>query len=637
MNESEPKPQEQNLATYESQVQKGYSEFGQEGLDAQHWGTMINTFSGERFNGYSDKAHIIEVFVKPILSWLDRNMVIERQIRIADFGGDDGFLLNEVSVGIRTERSEIDVTGVVVDVDSTGKARVKFAQEKDEGHRNGLDYFLADMTESGLVAGSLDVVICRMAMQYLDEEQQGKFLAESCRVLRENGLLIIETIADYSDNEEFNRFWSDITAVISKGSDFKRKFPAFGTFLLYLKTFKEYQLETVFGSRHVDFPFSVSAFSERFKLSDEQIKELNRLFQQEAERFPDMFTEIDGALCLKASLMELSLEKNTTGGIVARSKMSLEQIQNPPNEESLGLKIDSETTEAQAESIFGKALKCFKKWTGFGATVISMYVGGEKLVESENDMNSYRESVVYTLSGEDHKLKDEQDAQIKEIFGDEVVRYVFYADMYAHKEKQKSKRMEPEIKGFDERFAKYGTTENYFMYPKGWINGEVGVVEYKDERKGNVGAIYNEYFGHSRIIIYSNGQTESIGKGILEHELGHANDWETDMDLNILERQQLLLSIHGRLMAPDRYQSDYYNSFNDGTKEGLYRSVQEYWAEICGEYFTNPQSFLEKHPVDFALVDEYVRKNDPSFDIFNPNRGAFDTQTGKLKDVWVGK
>jgi hypothetical protein len=324
--------------------------------------------------------------------------------------------------------------------------------------------------------------------------------------------------------------------------------------------------------------------------------------------------------------------------------MSLEQIQNPLDEESLGLKINCETTQEQAESILGKALKCFKKWTGFGATVISMYLGGEKLIESENDMNLYRESVVATLSGEDLKIKNERDTQIEAIFGEQAVKSIFFGDMQAHFERQTGTRLEPEIVGFDEATAKYGITENYLLYPKGWINGEFGSVEFIDKKHKKKAGDFTRFLGSQSVLIYRNTEDREydsvvapIQKGVFEHEFAHANDWDTDMDLNILERQQLLLSVHGRLTVSDRYQSDYYSSFIDGTPEGLYKSAKEYWAEICGEYFTNPQSFLEKYPVDFALVDEYVKKNDPSFDIFNPNRGAFDTQTGKLKDFWVGK
>jgi ubiquinone/menaquinone biosynthesis C-methylase UbiE len=318
MNESEPiKP---DVASYENQVRKSYSEFGQEGLDVGHWGTMINKFSGERFNGYTDKEHINKTFVSPILFWLSDNLVQNQQIKIADFGGDDGFLLNEVATGIRNDRQDLGIKGFVVDIDSTGKARIKFEKEKKEGHRQEIEYVLADITQTGLNESSLDVIISRMTTQYLDEGQQKRFLDEALRVLKENGLLIIETIADYTGNKEYNRFWSEITKVISGGSDFKRKFPAFGEFSNYLKTFKEHQLETKFGSRYVDFPFSIQAFTDRFNLNDEQVKELNKLYEQEAKTFPDMFTREDGVLCLKASLIELRFSKNTTGQLSFKKK-----------------------------------------------------------------------------------------------------------------------------------------------------------------------------------------------------------------------------------------------------------------------------------------------------------------------------
>ena len=65
--------------------------------------------------------------------------------------------------------------------------------------------------------------------------------------------------------------------------------------------------------------------------------------------------------------------------------------------------------------------------------------------------------------------------------------------------------------------------------------------------------------------------------------------------------------------------------------------AREYWAQICAEYFESPKMFLENHPKDFQLVDTYVKKKDPSFDVFSKNRGAFNQTTGELKDIYKGK
>jgi len=326
--------------------------------------------------------------------------------------------------------------------------------------------------------------------------------------------------------------------------------------------------------------------------------------------------------------------------------MSFERPESQPNkvEDSLGLEITDDVIQRQAESIFGKTLRCFKKWSGLGVTIISVYVGGEKLIKSENEMNSYKESVVFGLNGEDLKLKEDQERKIETFFGAEAVSSIFSGDMQAYFEKQKDERTSPRIQGFDDKFARYAITEDFLLYPKGWINGEVGVIEFINEFNGRRAGDISHFFDSLIIRIHRDNQDKEydhlrtpIQKGVIEHGLAHANDWETDMDLSILERQQLLLSVYSRMTSPDAYKSDYYSSFNDGTKEGLYRSAKEYWAEICSEYFQNPQNFLDKYPNDFVLVDTYTKKNDPKFDIFNKDRGAFDTQTGKLKEVWSNR
>jgi hypothetical protein len=96
-------------------------------------------------------------------------------------------------------------------------------------------------------------------------------------------------------------------------------------------------------------------------------------------------------------------------------------------------------------------------------------------------------------------------------------------------------------------------------------------------------------------------------------------------------------------MSSDAYDKDnpkseyllYLHGYQQGgSKFGLFMAASEYWAQICSEYFTNPEGFLKNHPNDFKLVDTYVKKNDPSFDIFSKDRGAFDSNTGQIRDIY---
>jgi hypothetical protein len=319
-----------------------------------------------------------------------------------------------------------------------------------------------------------------------------------------------------------------------------------------------------------------------------------------------------------------------------------------------------EDEQKKIESIFGKSLKCFKKWSRLGIAVGAVFVIGEIAKMAKKEVVKYDTYITSTLSSEQLIEKEKNKEEIKNIFGERAVTDIYEGDLIAFSERESKDRVEPNLEGFTEKQwdneKKYRFTEKYLWYPKGWINGEIDQIKFIDILKvqsinggQNIvsGKFGKEVRGGNTVYFYRNNSIKQkneylpVSASAEAHEIGHANDWETDMDLNILERQELLLQLHQRLIATDSYHRDnssYHENFLDGTKEGLYKAAREYWADICGEYFGDqPEVFFKKHPEDFKLVDNYAKKNDPSFNVFNPNRGAFDQQTGELKDVWKGK
>lgn len=313
--------------------------------------------------------------------------------------------------------------------------------------------------------------------------------------------------------------------------------------------------------------------------------------------------------------------------------------------------------QEKIESLFGKSLRCFKRWGRLGVAVGAILVVGEVVREQGEKDKEYDAYVSSSLSAGELKNKEVTETEIRNIFGESAVLDIYFGDRSAFFERKEKERKEPEISGFVERgwtnMQKYAFSEKYLFYPKGWVVGEVGKVEFvnslnkktKDHFLG--GQLEQSIFSKPTMYLYRHWDKSEkeeeyspVQGKTIEHELGHANDWETDMDLNIIDRQKLLIKIHERLTSTDSWHRDndhYHETFADGSKGGLYKSAREYWAEICAEYFSNPESFLKDHPQDFKLVDTYAKKNDPSFDVFNKDRGAFDTQTGKLKDVWKDK
>lgn len=307
-----------------------------------------------------------------------------------------------------------------------------------------------------------------------------------------------------------------------------------------------------------------------------------------------------------------------------------------------------EDPQKEAEKFFSKYLKCFKTMGKVGLAAGALFVAGEVVKSAKNDIE-YNRHIASTFNPEQLKLKETNETEIKKIFGYGAVNQINEGDQNAYFQNMEEK-IEPDLKGFEgKNFSvepKYLFTEKYGAYPKGWISGQIKQIKFIDSiKESSRGNSELGGFQKGNIYLYVNpelsGNKIPVDNTTVAHEFAHANDWDSDISLNILERQTELLEVYKRLMAPDAFDRDNkhsdYSPHLNGTKDGLLRAAHEYWAEICAEYFTNPKSFLRDHPNDFKLVDSIVKKKDPAFDIFNKNRGAFDPHTGQVRDIYKDK
>jgi len=105
---------------------------------------------------------------------------------------------------------------------------------------------------------------------------------------------------------------------------------------------------------------------------------------------------------------------------------------------------------------------------------------------------------------------------------------------------------------------------------------------------------------------------------VIFHEVGHCNSWISDSEMSLIERLRMLKLITERVNSEDRFNSAYVEAIEspNGKKETQYIKATEYWAEICGKYFAAPEAFKTENPKDFKIVDEFIKKQSPGFDIF---------------------
>ncbi|MBI4120384.1 MAG: hypothetical protein HY454_02860 [Parcubacteria group bacterium] len=181
-----------------------------------------------------------------------------------------------------------------------------------------------------------------------------------------------------------------------------------------------------------------------------------------------------------------------------------------------------------------------------------------------------------------------------------------------------------------ERIISQESLGQYFgeCLPRSFVEGEVASITQSNEAeeiradygltKGTE-AFASCYHGgqqeKARIVFHSISKESSLPTilRVAGHEIAHANSWKTDNEMNTEERMDLLLSISKRLRAGDRYMSNYVESINneDGQLEN-YNKATEYWAEICEQYFSDPNSLNVK---DWEIVDDMIKKQDPKFDL----------------------
>jgi hypothetical protein len=302
-----------------------------------------------------------------------------------------------------------------------------------------------------------------------------------------------------------------------------------------------------------------------------------------------------------------------------------------------------------------------------GMIGVAAYSAKEVYAEYDSVLD-HKTHIESTLTSQELQEYQTLKLSLEDYYGEEVFDVLVAGDRAAF-ETQSTIDQKPSFEGFDREsefgemanidfYPSYVFTESFGMYPEGWLNSEISqiIIQEKSDNSHEDGSIEGGSYNMESnfVVIYDISDEFSIDDTFFSesfhdfmqhtfaHEAGHANDWESKGDLNILERAQLLQSVTDRVLSDTAYSdksmmdgSDYWRSFDDGTEAGLRLMAKEYWAEICAAYFTKPDSLHAAYPEDFELVQRMVLKTDSEFDISDPERGAFDPVTGEVRDRWV--
>lgn|SRR3989344_6181417 len=305
-----------------------------------------------------------------------------------------------------------------------------------------------------------------------------------------------------------------------------------------------------------------------------------------------------------------------------------------------------EVPETNPNSQKSPLLEKIKKYLRVATVVgIASFAGKEAIIGVKHEIN-YKKYFDATSSDQE-KGYQRMRAQLLELVGEKAVQQLERGDKRAFMERSDKEKLLPELYGFeklglDNEKLKEIWSEDNGTYPKSWINGEISLVYYKDEkvempehygenlRRGKAEGSYHQrimkFYGLPGGIKTSNLSKDEIIMFLeltFAHEIGHANDWEEDADMEITERQSLLLKVLKRVQSKKPFKSEMDTVLNNSsytekiqnsdTQENLHLKAKEYWADICKEYFGNVEWLQEKYPEDFKIVDDFVKKYDSDF------------------------
>ena len=115
-------------------------------------------------------------------------------------------------------------------------------------------------------------------------------------------------------------------------------------------------------------------------------------------------------------------------------------------------------------------------------------------------------------------------------------------------------------------------------------------------------------------MFFSSGTRGKSAREIVEYDIGHEimhpKGVNPERNMTAEEWANLQLSLLERLNSPDRYKSTYVEGIGGDTHGKNYLKVNEYYAEIGGQYFRDASQL---HKKDFDIIDSRVRKSDLGF------------------------
>ncbi|OGZ94609.1 MAG: hypothetical protein A3H69_05270 [Candidatus Sungbacteria bacterium RIFCSPLOWO2_02_FULL_47_9] len=230
------------------------------------------------------------------------------------------------------------------------------------------------------------------------------------------------------------------------------------------------------------------------------------------------------------------------------------------------------------------------------------------------------------------------------------ISYVEFVQWVKKRPEAMQKEQGPTLQGFELANIKSEEFEAYLKaaYPKSWLQ-HISSITYTN-RAEKMGPDYGPNLQDWQVCGEMDRERGSIeffadckdpNKLLksLSHELGHSVDWNKNKVMSLEERLQFQQKVLERVVAPDRFVSEYVESIRgtESPKEDMRLRAGEYWAVIVKEYFAHPPNYWNGgkdpgrlSPKDLELIKWFFAKTDPDFDVLSHKKAHSDYVATKL-------
>ena len=278
-----------SVKKYEKRTKRTYLSFQDSKKDS--WGGIV--YKKREANMFTDSKLIFDSYTEFLLKKLKN-----KYIRITDFGGGDGVLLNTISHQLGSDYNldltNIDLTKKSIDICLKKYPKIRVINQ--------------DFLKTNIL--NQDVALSRFIIHYLNKKKTKSYFKKVFLSLRSGGFFILQNVESIFNNKAFEKFFAEVREAIAgeKSANMNNM-----NFMPDSNSAKSLLKEAGFSvySQIFSTPvlYSVRNWQSRFDLSQKQILKLENIYNHYYKKNPEIFIKKDNRLYANAQLFVVYAKK----------------------------------------------------------------------------------------------------------------------------------------------------------------------------------------------------------------------------------------------------------------------------------------------------------------------------------------